>query len=300
MNMRSCGQAKCLYLYMQIGLHNEYYDETVQRNGQHVLNDDKQVSIRDYDTSGESDVMMDGTDEMHDDLVSVLTDTQTVHDIQTQCIEGNEIGIFDVHLDNLLPPTKDKEVRVLNYSHVKTLETSLRNQFTQHSFVVGMVVDQDVSPEKLKTSGACQIQVLGGNYTVQALKNLFFKGLYSGVVQDEDKLKTSFNQTFFKGFSSWSKETQIEYLQTLIQYGKKKFQENMKNNEVEEMPQGDGMVDASRDEDCAKYKVGDKVKAKWNDGHKYDAIVQKVETVYHIEYVLDGVKEKVTQMDLHD
>ncbi|XP_060591455.1 uncharacterized protein LOC132746355 [Ruditapes philippinarum] len=48
------------------------------------------------------------------------------------------------------------------------------------------------------------------------------------------------------------------------------------------------------------YQVGDVVMAKWKDGRKYDAVIKRVEIIYHVQYLEDNVQRKVSETDIEE
>ncbi|XP_052283019.1 uncharacterized protein LOC127879939 [Dreissena polymorpha] len=114
-----------------------------------------------------------------DDGVETLIKAQ---DSSTKDTYENEaqkmfLGIFDVHIENLIPPSPKRASRLLDLEHVKFLMDSFQSGvFQQLTLLVGMVPD-DCDPSKLKMKGAGQVETLGGNHTREALQGLLRRGL---------------------------------------------------------------------------------------------------------------------------
>ncbi|XP_052255161.1 uncharacterized protein LOC127860896 [Dreissena polymorpha] len=86
------------------------------------------------------------------------------------------LGLFDVHIDNLVPPTPKRTSRLLDLQHVKFLMDSFQSGFTnQLTILVGMVPER-CDTTMLKTKGAVQVETLGGNHTREALQSLIRRG----------------------------------------------------------------------------------------------------------------------------
>ncbi|XP_052787766.1 uncharacterized protein LOC128222713 [Mya arenaria] len=94
-----------------------------------------------------------------------------------QFLEDKHLGVYDVHIENLVAPDNCRAIRHVDPHHVGFLADSFaETKIGQLVVLQGMVLDRDVDPATLHQLGAGKVECLGGNHTRQALQTLYHEG----------------------------------------------------------------------------------------------------------------------------
>ncbi|XP_062600039.1 uncharacterized protein LOC134261635 [Saccostrea cucullata] len=76
-----------------------------------------------------------------------------------------------VHIDNLIPPKDGHSIRAISDKHVQDLVKSFRKSFDPYTVLIGLASTKaDIS--KMSIPNQEPVEILGGNHTVAALKQL--------------------------------------------------------------------------------------------------------------------------------